>query len=109
MDFPLSDGNTNPKIEYDAEWLAILKESEQFMNYNRQEWIIPSSFSSFDIAIRKEIENKLSSGKEKIIYCPKVFDGTEINQTRMFKHKFLNTSPKDWPTEANPEEIELDL
>lgn len=80
------------------------------MNFNRQKWIIPRNFSDpTTISLISELEAKLSKGNDKYIYCPKIFNGSESNQTRLLKQRFLNLNVKHCSSESNPDEIELDL
>lgn len=79
------------------------------MNYNRELWNIPASFYVIDTTLRRDLDVKLASKTDRYIECPKLFDGSEINQTKAFKQRFLNDTPKIAAAEANPEEIELDL
>lgn len=109
MDIPTSGNVEYPiKIEHDAEWLAILKESEQFINNTRGHWSIPADFYKIDKELREESKSMLL-GDEKFIECPKIFNGSEVNQTKLFKHIFLSAPQKDIAKTDNPEEIELDL
>lgn len=85
-----------------------MNESESFMNYSREHWNIPTSFYEIDRELRKKIASELGDDAG-IIECPTVFNGSEINQTKILRSKFLIESSQNYSKEANPEEIELDL
>lgn len=108
MPAPEKDAENVLKIRYDAEWLAILKESERFMNYSREHWNIPASFYEINSELRQNFAATLE-GDAGIIDCPIVFRGNEVNQTKILRSKFLTESPQNCSKEANPEEIELDM
>ena len=98
-----------PRIKYDAEWLSILRESEPLMNYTRGFWNISANFNDKDQELRNEIISKLTDESD-ISQCPKIFDGSELNQTKFLRSKFLTCSSKWRSSETtNPEELELDL
>ena len=80
------------------------------MHYLRGYWSIPKAF--FDINTKKSdsiSKELLENGC--IIDSPKIFNGSEINQTKQLKKRFFTTaSENDSNVEIqNPEEIELDL
>ena len=89
VDIPNVTETVSPKIEYDSEWLAILKESEKYMNCKHEKWAIPKTFDKCEKGLRSKMENMLSE-LGRSITCPELFDGSEINQTKMFQEKFLN-------------------
>jgi hypothetical protein len=78
------------------------------MNYSRGFWNIPKNFNEKDQEFRKDIASKLS-GDIEVIECPKIFNGSEINQTKILRSKFFIDNSKFCSLEANPEELELDL
>lgn len=85
-----------------------MEESEPFINYNHENWHIPKEFYNSNPESSKRIAKTLSEIGRKI-ECPKTFNGSEINQTQIFKRTFLVEAVKDRATESNPEEIELDF
>ena len=89
-----------------------MKESEQFINYTRGPWIISNEFYTIDETLRTEFIKRLTND-EKYIDCPKFFGICSIDQTKIFKRKFLSTHKQteneNYAMEPNPEEIELDL
>lgn len=78
------------------------------MNYSREHWDIPASFYLIDPELREKCRSTLE-GDAGIIECPIVFNGTETNQTKILRSKFLIESSQHCSKEANPEEIDLDL
>lgn len=78
------------------------------MNYKRELWYIHNDFYSRNQIFRQEIEHKIE-GEKGVIECPKIFNGSEINQTKIFRSRFLAETSLHCSSEANPEEIELDL
>ena len=85
-----------------------MEESEPFMNYKCENWYIPKEFYNLNPESKHRIEKKLSE-IGKTIECPQSFDASEINQTKLFKHAFLDGVVKDRAIESNPDEIELDF
>lgn len=97
-----------PSLNYDPEWLSILEESEPFMNFNNEYWNIPKEFYKNNPESVQNFKTKLSEiGKN--IKCPEIFNGNEIEQTKIFKHFFLNNYLKDGAKESNPDEIEIEF
>lgn len=83
-------------------------ESEPFMNYNCENWYIPREFHNLNPETKLRMENTLSKiGKN--IKCPLSFNGSEINQTKLFRHKFLDGVVNDRAIQSNPDEIEIDI
>ena len=78
------------------------------MNYSRGHWNIPANFYEKNQEFRKEIVSRLT-GDAEAIECPKIFNGSEINQTKILRSKFLIKTSELYSSETNPEEIELDL
>lgn len=78
------------------------------MNYTRGFWNIPEDFYEKDQEFRKQIVSKLI-GDSEIIECPKIFNGSEINQSKVLRSKFLINASKCCSSKTNPEEIELYL
>lgn len=85
-----------------------MKESEPFINKSRGYWSIPDDFNQKNREIRDNFKVKLE-GDDKIIECPKIFDGSEVTQTKLFKQKFLSHTLQDTTCVENPEEIDLEL
>ena len=78
------------------------------MNYSRGHWNIPAKFYEKNQEIRKEILSRLTVDVEAI-ECPKNFNSSEINQTKILRSKFLIDTSELCSSETNPEELELDL
>ena len=78
------------------------------MNHSYENWAIPKEFYNPNPGSRSRIEKKLSDvGKN--IKCPPSFNGSEINQTTIFKNTFFEGFAKDKATQSNPDEIEIDF
>lgn len=78
------------------------------MNYYCENWYIPKEFYDSNSESKPCMEKKLLDiGKN--IKCPLSFNGSEINQTKLFKHTFLDGVVKERAIQSNPDEIEIDI
>jgi len=59
------------------------------MNFKQEKWILPKSFDACERGLRKKMENFLAE-TGRSIECPEIFDGSEIDQTNIFKQRFLS-------------------
>jgi hypothetical protein len=103
-----SIGSKPAKIEYDPEWLSILRHCEPFLSQSPSQWNLPPELHEHVQDASKQISERLGSSRE--ITCPRVFSLlTAKQQTQAFATRFLG--PTRQPTEVvrNSEEIELDL
>ncbi len=88
------------KLEYDPEWIAILKHAEPFISSSPGQWNISKEFFGAEI--------NPAFLEEPSIPVPVEFDVTTARQqTAAFKKKVL-TPPIESHTQHNPEEIELE-
>ncbi len=98
-----------PQLEYDSEWISILKESEPFLNFRRDYWNIPKEFFQVNDSLRKATVAQIST-ESMLIPLPKDKHQLGLNHTKIFKNQFLNYASIPESTKfSNPEEISLDI
>lgn len=92
------------KLEYDSEWIGILRHAEPFISRTPAFWNISREFFEGKDSIAPV------SFEDSVIPHPIAFDMTTAKQqTIAFKRKFLTAPPPASQTQHNPEEIDISL